>query len=99
VQGASPRTISYCAAVFYHFSADNAFGRHDILPLEEDCIMADRLPPITPNAVIDSYKKDVDLTLIRENLKLTPEQRLQKHEQLRQFAEELQKAGRAAMPQ
>ena len=61
--------------------------------------MAERLPPITPNAVIDSYKKDVDLTLIRENLKLTPEQRLQKHEQLRQFAQELAKAGRAARQQ
>lgn len=26
--------------------------------------------------VIEAYKKDVDRTLIRENLKLTPEQRL-----------------------
>ena len=58
--------------------------------------MADRLPALTPNAVIDFYKKDVDLTLIRENLRITPEQRLQKHEELRQFAEELAKAGRAA---
>jgi hypothetical protein len=57
--------------------------------------MADRLPPITPNAVIDAYKKDVDLTLIRENLKLTPEQRLQKLQRLVQFADELRRAGRA----
>lgn len=26
--------------------------------------------------VIEAYKKDIDRTLIRENLKLTPEQRL-----------------------
>jgi hypothetical protein len=31
-----------------------------------------------PDPVIEVYKKDVDRTLIRENLKLTPEQRIQK---------------------
>ena len=28
--------------------------------------------------VIEAYKKDIDRTLLRENLKLTPAQRLQK---------------------
>jgi hypothetical protein len=32
--------------------------------------------------VIEAYKKDVDRTLLRENLKLTPEQRVQKAESL-----------------
>jgi hypothetical protein len=42
--------------------------------------------------VIEAYKKDVDRTLLRENLKLTPEQRLlQAMEHLR-FAHELQLA-------
>ncbi|MGI8744034.1 MAG: hypothetical protein ACR2NN_15955 [Bryobacteraceae bacterium] len=32
------------------------------------------LPTIEPDPVIEAYKKDVDRTLIRENLKLTPQQ-------------------------
>lgn len=31
-----------------------------------------------PDPVIEAYKKDVDRTLLRENLKLTPQQRLEK---------------------
>ncbi len=34
------------------------------------------LPPLVPDPVIEAYKKDVDRTLLRENLKLTVEQRL-----------------------
>ena len=33
---------------------------------------------LEPSPVIEAYKKDVDRTLIRENLRLTPEQRLDK---------------------
>ncbi len=33
-------------------------------------------PP--PDPVIEYYKKDVDRTLLRENLRLTPQQRLEK---------------------
>ena len=33
---------------------------------------------IEPDPVIEAYKKDVDRTLLRENLKLTPDQRLEK---------------------
>ena len=44
--------------------------------------------------IIDLYKKDVDRTLIRENLKLTPEERLEKAQQMAQMAEELREAGR-----
>ncbi len=49
-----------------------------------------------PDPVIDAYLKHVDRTLIRENLKLTPEQRLRKLMALQQFAEELKRAGRRA---
>lgn len=39
--------------------------------------MSSRLPPtIEPAPVIEAYKKDVDRSLIRENLKLTVEERL-----------------------
>lgn len=33
---------------------------------------------LQPDPVIDAYKKDIDRTLLRESIKLTPEQRLQK---------------------
>ena len=49
-----------------------------------------------PDPVIDAYLKHVDRTLIRENLKLTPEQRLRKLMALQRFAEELKRAGRRA---
>ena len=49
------------------------------------------------NPVIEAYKKDVDRTLIRENLKLTAEQRLWKLMALQRFAQELRKVGREAM--
>lgn len=38
---------------------------------------------IAPDPVIEVYKKDIDRTLLRENLKLTPEARLIK---LQRFA-------------
>ena len=44
--------------------------------------------------VIELYKRDVDRTLIRENLKLTAEERLLKLQNFVEFAEELRKAGR-----
>jgi hypothetical protein len=48
------------------------------------------------NARIDAYKRDVDRTLLRENLKLTPEQRLAKLMAHQQFAASLREAGRKA---
>lgn len=50
--------------------------------------------PLEPDPVIEFYKKDVDLTLIRENLKLTYEQRLLKLMEHQRFAEGLREAGR-----
>jgi hypothetical protein len=35
-------------------------------------------PVLAPDPVIEFYKKDVDRTLLREHLKLTPQQRLEK---------------------
>ncbi|HKN83151.1 MAG TPA: hypothetical protein VJW17_06940 [Pyrinomonadaceae bacterium] len=48
------------------------------------------------DSVIEAYKKDVDVTLIRENLRLTVDQRFQQLMKLQQFAEELRRAGRKA---
>jgi hypothetical protein len=44
------------------------------------------------DAEIDAFKKDVDRTLLRENLKLTVTQRFQKHRQVARFAEKLRNA-------
>jgi hypothetical protein len=51
---------------------------------------------LQPDPVIEAYKKDIDRTLIRENLKLTPEQRILKLMEMQRFAEELRRAGRRA---
>lgn len=46
--------------------------------------------------VIQTYMRDVDRTLLRENLKLTHGQRLEKLVRFAGFAAELQKAGQRA---
>lgn len=43
--------------------------------------------------VVECYKRDVDRTLLRENLKLTAEERIQNLVRLQRFAEELRRAG------
>ena len=54
------------------------------------------VPHPDPDPVVQAYKKDIDRTLIRENLKLTVEERFRKAMALAQFAEELRRAGREA---
>lgn len=49
-----------------------------------------------PDPVIEAYKRDVDRTLIRENLKLSVEGRFRKLMKLQTFADELRRAGREA---
>jgi hypothetical protein len=44
--------------------------------------------------VIEAYKKDVDMTLIRENLKLSVEERLRKLFKMHRLVEELRRATR-----
>jgi hypothetical protein len=43
--------------------------------------------------VVEFYKRGVDRTLIRENLRRTPEERLRALEALQRFADEVRKAG------
>jgi len=54
---------------------------------------ADTLPPVDP--VIAAYLRDVDRTLLRRNLLLTPQQRLEQLQELARFADELRVAGRS----
>lgn len=49
---------------------------------------------LPPDPVIEAYKKDVDRTLIRRNLRLTVEERFRQLMDMQSFAEELRAAGR-----
>ena len=51
---------------------------------------------IDRDPVVEAYKKHIDRTLIRENLRLTVDQRFQQLMELQRFAEELKDAGREA---
>ena len=63
-----------------------------MLSMEETTKQADEdLDP-----VIEAYKKDIDVTLIRENLRLTVDQRFQQLMRLQQFADDLRRAGKEA---
>ena len=46
----------------------------------------------TPDPVIELYKRDVDRTLLREHLKLTPQQRIEKLLAFMRSAERLREA-------
>jgi hypothetical protein len=46
--------------------------------------------------IIDVYKKDVDRTLLREQLRKTPDERLRELAELEKFAEELQRGVKRA---
>ena len=49
--------------------------------------------------LIEAFKKDVDITLIRENLRLTVDERFQQLMKLQEVWEELRRAGRKARSQ
>jgi hypothetical protein len=46
-------------------------------------------PALEPDPVIEAYKRDVDRTLIRENLKLSVEERLAKMMSVLAFVDEV----------
>jgi hypothetical protein len=48
------------------------------------------------DAVVSMYQKGIDVTLIRENLRRTPAERLRNHQALMHLAEELREAGQRA---
>jgi len=59
-----------------------------IAPYPVELTPADYIDP-----VIEVYKKDVDRTLLRENLKLTVEQRIRIAESFHRSIDELRRAG------
>jgi hypothetical protein len=50
--------------------------------------------PLEPDPVIEVYKRDIDRTLIRENLRRSVEERIEALIQLQEAAEEFRRAGR-----
>ena len=50
--------------------------------------------PASADPVIDCYRKGVDRGLLRENLKLSPEQRVRRLAAFLKFLAELRRAGR-----
>ncbi len=57
--------------------------------------MIDVMEKLPPDPVIEAYKKDVDRTLLRENLKLTPQQRVEGLIAMHVFHDEARRARRA----
>lgn len=58
----------------------------------------DRAAPSEPDPVIEAYKRDVDRTLLRENLRLTPWARLAKHQSMHDFVARWRGRARHAVP-
>jgi hypothetical protein len=56
--------------------------------------MSRRNEKFGPDPAIEVYRRDVDRTLIRENLRLSVEERFEKLARLQEFADELRRAGR-----
>ena len=48
--------------------------------------------PLEPDPVIEAYKRDIDRTLLRENLKRSVEERLRDLMRLQRFADEWRRA-------
>lgn len=54
------------------------------------------VPPDYCDPVVDLYKKDVDRTLLRENLRLTVAERFEKFERFMEYVSALRQAGQSA---
>ena len=52
--------------------------------------------PFKPDPVIEAYKRDLDLTLLEENLRRTVDERVLNLMALQRLAEEARRAGRKA---
>lgn len=63
------------------------------------CGVSEMAPPDVFDAVIETYKRDVDRSLLVKNLSLTPAQRAEKLVDFMRFLDELRSAGRTLPPQ
>lgn len=65
----------------------------DNLPEPPRCGLEEMAPAEASNELIEAFKKDVDRTLLRENLKLTPQERSEKFLRFMKLAYEVRRAG------
>ena len=56
------------------------------------------MPPLEPDPVIEAYKRDVDRTLIREQLRRSVDERVRRMIGALRLAEELRASGRRRRP-
>ena len=61
---------------------------------QRDTSLPEDLVPLPPDPVIEVYKRDIDRTLLRENLKLTPAQRVLQQWEFSRSVDEMQRAAR-----
>jgi hypothetical protein len=73
-------------------SSLQVFGREPVGPAKPWKAVSDTGSSRVTNPVIELYKRDVDRTLLRENLRRSPEQRLQQLESMADLVEALQSA-------
>ena len=71
-----------------------AVGLHPPTLMREERMKALEDYGIKPDPVIEHYKKDVDRTLLRENLKLTVQERFDGLIEMQRLFEKLRAAGR-----
>ena len=50
-----------------------------------------------PDPVVEAYKRDIDMTLLRENLRRSVDERVRNLMALQRLAEEARRAGREAI--
>lgn len=55
--------------------------------------MSDPVSNLPPDPVIEAYKRGIDRTLIQENLRKSPDERIRTLQEFARFAEELRRAG------
>lgn len=63
-------------------------------PLSSGMTSTGPTPAASPDPVIEAYKRHIDRTLLRENLRKSPEERILALMQLQRLAEEARRAGR-----
>jgi len=61
--------------------------------------MRDKDLPLAPDPVVELYKRDVDRTLLRQNLTRSVDDRILNLMELQRFAEELRRAGQRSREQ
>jgi len=77
-----------------HDRPDRMVGTEPELPEPPRCGLSELAPPDVFDPVVETYKKDVDVTLLIENLRLSPAERAEKFMDFMKFLAEIRRAGK-----